>query len=147
MGESQMLDYGLTRDTLVWRSGMPQWQKAGNMPELAHLFSNIPPQQPIDQPQSLQSWPGAVAGLVLGICSIYFCAAPIVGLLLGYFGLKVTKDSYKAYKQNPMRYSNGGVLKGGRIVSYIGYVLGIVYTIILLILIVLIILGALRLAM
>lgn len=139
--ESQMLDYGLTRNTYVWRSGMPQWQLAGNMPELVHLFGDVPPQPPVEQPLQ-QSWPGAIAGLVLGICSIYFCSIPVIGLLLGFFGLRVTKDSYAVYKQDPMRYSNGGILRGGRIVSYIGLVIGIVCTTVALLLLLLVVFGA-----
>ena len=120
VGESQLLGIGVTPGTMVWRAGMVQWQPAGSLPELAHLFGNAPPPMP-------GQWPGAIAGLVLGICSIYFCA-PVVGLLLGYFGLLVTKDSYKAYQTNPTQYSGGGVLKVARIVSQVGFVLGIIVT-------------------
>jgi membrane protease subunit (stomatin/prohibitin family) len=33
----------LTRATLVWKSGMAQWAKAGEVPELAPIFSHVPP--------------------------------------------------------------------------------------------------------
>ena len=36
----------LTRDTLVWKNGMPQWTKASEVPELAGLFANLPPPIP-----------------------------------------------------------------------------------------------------
>ena len=36
----------LSRVTLVWKAGMPQWAKAGELPELAPLFSNTPPPIP-----------------------------------------------------------------------------------------------------
>ncbi|MEO7742220.1 MAG: SPFH domain-containing protein [Usitatibacter sp.] len=36
----------LNRDTLVWKSGMAQWTKAGEVPELAVLFTNSPPPIP-----------------------------------------------------------------------------------------------------
>jgi membrane protease subunit (stomatin/prohibitin family) len=36
----------LTRDTLVWKNGMPQWTKAGEVPDLASLFANTPPPLP-----------------------------------------------------------------------------------------------------
>ena len=43
----QLISQGLKRDTLVWREGMPQWQKAESVPELATLFSaGAYPQQP-----------------------------------------------------------------------------------------------------
>ena len=36
----------LTRDTLVWTTGMPQWTPAGNVAELTSLFRNAPPPLP-----------------------------------------------------------------------------------------------------
>jgi membrane protease subunit (stomatin/prohibitin family) len=36
----------LSRATLVWKNGMPQWAKAGELPELAPLFANSPPPIP-----------------------------------------------------------------------------------------------------
>jgi len=36
----------LTRASLVWKAGMAQWAKAGDVPELAALFANVPPPVP-----------------------------------------------------------------------------------------------------
>ena len=36
----------LTRLTLVWKPGMAQWVKAGELPELASIFANTPPPLP-----------------------------------------------------------------------------------------------------
>jgi membrane protease subunit (stomatin/prohibitin family) len=36
----------LNRNTLVWKAGMAQWVKAGEVPELLPLFSNTPPPIP-----------------------------------------------------------------------------------------------------
>ena len=36
----------LTRDTLVWKQGMPQWTAAGSVAELKSLFDNSPPPLP-----------------------------------------------------------------------------------------------------
>lgn len=36
----------LTRDTLAWKEGMPQWTPAGEVPELAPLFGATPPPLP-----------------------------------------------------------------------------------------------------
>jgi len=36
----------LTRASLVWRAGMAQWAAAGEVPELAPLFANVPPPVP-----------------------------------------------------------------------------------------------------
>lgn len=47
----QLLANGLTPDTLVWCEGMPGWQKANEVPEVAALFA---PQQQYQQPQYQQ---------------------------------------------------------------------------------------------
>ncbi len=36
----------LTRGSLVWRAGMAQWTKAGEVPELASFFADVPPPVP-----------------------------------------------------------------------------------------------------
>ena len=36
----------LKRDSVVWKAGMAQWLKAGEVPELAALFANVPPPVP-----------------------------------------------------------------------------------------------------
>ncbi|HRE14586.1 MAG TPA: DUF4339 domain-containing protein, partial [Usitatibacteraceae bacterium] len=36
----------LTRASLVWKAGMAQWSKAGDVGELASLFANVPPPVP-----------------------------------------------------------------------------------------------------
>ncbi len=41
---SQMADSKqLTKDSMVWKKGMEQWEKAGNVDELKDLFSEMPP--------------------------------------------------------------------------------------------------------
>lgn len=43
----QQLQAGqITRDTLVWKQGMPNWTKAGEVPELQPLFGAVPPPLP-----------------------------------------------------------------------------------------------------
>ena len=39
----------LTRETLAWRQGMPQWTPAGQVAELANLFGTVPPPLPNDR--------------------------------------------------------------------------------------------------
>src|SRR4029077_18040257 len=36
----------VNRNTLVWKNGMPQWAKAGDVPDLAPLFGHCPPPFP-----------------------------------------------------------------------------------------------------
>jgi membrane protease subunit (stomatin/prohibitin family) len=44
--QQQAASGSLTRDSLVWKTGMAQWVKAGEVPELAALFANVPPPVP-----------------------------------------------------------------------------------------------------
>ena len=44
--QQQVAGGQLTRDSLVWKAGMAQWAKAGEVPELAPLFANVPPPIP-----------------------------------------------------------------------------------------------------
>lgn len=39
----------LTRQTLVWRNGMPQWSPASSVSELSNLFANVPPPLPTEK--------------------------------------------------------------------------------------------------
>lgn len=51
----QLISYGLTPDTLVWCTGMPGWQKAIDVPEVATLFAPKQPEQPqYQQPEQPQ---------------------------------------------------------------------------------------------
>ena len=44
--QQQVTSGQIKRDTLVWKNGMAQWSKAGEVPELAGLFANQPPPIP-----------------------------------------------------------------------------------------------------
>jgi membrane protease subunit (stomatin/prohibitin family) len=44
--QGQVASGQLTRSSLVWKSGMSQWAKAGDVPELAPLFAAVPPPVP-----------------------------------------------------------------------------------------------------
>lgn len=44
--QQQAASGNFTRDSLVWKNGMAQWAKAGDVPELAALFANVPPPIP-----------------------------------------------------------------------------------------------------
>ena len=50
-GLRELIDTGqLTRDSLVWREGMPNWVAAGTIDELSPLFAGVPPPLPGAQP-------------------------------------------------------------------------------------------------
>jgi hypothetical protein len=36
----------LTRETLIWKNGMPNWMQAGQVPDLSGLFGSMPPPVP-----------------------------------------------------------------------------------------------------
>ena len=44
--QAQVAAGQLTRDSLVWKAGMPQWTKAGEVAELQPLFTAVPPPLP-----------------------------------------------------------------------------------------------------
>ncbi|MBZ0248181.1 MAG: DUF4339 domain-containing protein, partial [Burkholderiales bacterium] len=44
--QQQAASGSLTRASLVWKAGMAQWAAAGDVPELAALFANVPPPVP-----------------------------------------------------------------------------------------------------
>ena len=44
--QQQVAGGQLTRASLVWKAGMAQWVQAGEVPELAALFANVPPPVP-----------------------------------------------------------------------------------------------------
>jgi membrane protease subunit (stomatin/prohibitin family) len=43
---AQARDGVLTRDTLVWKNGLPAWTAAGQVPELSGAFASVPPPLP-----------------------------------------------------------------------------------------------------
>ncbi|GAB3242205.1 SPFH domain-containing protein [Chitinimonas naiadis] len=45
--QAQLADGSFGRDALVWKAGMAAWGKAGEQPELAALFANVPPPLPM----------------------------------------------------------------------------------------------------
>jgi hypothetical protein len=44
--QGQVTSGQLTRNSLVWKAGMAQWVKAGEVAELAPLFAAVPPPVP-----------------------------------------------------------------------------------------------------
>ena len=49
----QMIQSGsVNKETMVWKQGMPQWIQAGQVPEMANLFNQMPPPPPPPPPIS-----------------------------------------------------------------------------------------------
>ena len=53
----QLLQNGLTPESLVWTDGMTDWAPAGNIAELANAMAPAPAPQPVQQPQPLFQQP------------------------------------------------------------------------------------------
>ena len=70
----QLLANGLTPDTLVWCEGMPGWQKANEVPEVAALFA---PQQQYQQPAYNNAPPRPDNNMVWAILSTILCCLPL----------------------------------------------------------------------
>jgi TM2 domain-containing membrane protein YozV len=90
----QLLGRGLQPDTLVWRAGMPQWQRADSIPELATLFAsnfNPPPASPAYVAPPIQ--PGIAdkdKRIVAGVCAILIGSMGIHKFILGMTGPGLT---------------------------------------------------------
>ena len=100
----QLLRQGMRPDTLVWRDGMPQWQPAEQVPELASMFSghaqahaqghpSVPPPPPpgaYSQPPQYgyppqQQYPG-YGGPNSNVNGTKI-AAGVCGIVLGWLGV------------------------------------------------------------
>ena len=90
----QLLSYGVNRNTQVWTQGMPLWKPAGEVAELAYLFTAqsgaVPPPFQNTQTPPLYQSPSPVGGkpdswLVWSILATIFCCLPfgIAGIIYG----------------------------------------------------------------
>ena len=75
---NQLQARGLTKDTLVWCEGMPDWVAAGNVPELAYLFATQA-EDPIPRQPYTQQPPHVAPSthLVEAILATLFCCLPL----------------------------------------------------------------------
>lgn len=91
----KLLDYGVTKNTLVWKEGMSQWEPAGNVAELNSLFAGQqtppPPVPPPNPPRPSQPTAGDVKPdnwLVWAILSTFLCFLPL-GVVAIVYAAKV----------------------------------------------------------
>ena len=76
-----------------------------------------------------QPLPGASTVLTMGILSIVgtlFCCGPL-GAIFSIIGLSKAKSASNLYHQNPESYTDFSNLKTGKILSYIGLVIALIY--------------------
>jgi TM2 domain-containing membrane protein YozV len=94
-----LLTQGLRPETMVWTEGMPQWQRADSIPELASLFVATPVVAPANYAtrnsyaaQAAQYQPTNINGtkIAAGVCGILFGALGIHKFILGLTGAGVT---------------------------------------------------------
>jgi TM2 domain-containing membrane protein YozV len=102
----ELLDRGLRPDALVWREGMPEWQRADTVAELAPIFARPAPPPPpagyTPQYATPQFPPPATIGygsavpfnrsdvnskrVAAGVCGILFGGLGIHKFILGFAG-------------------------------------------------------------
>lgn len=86
--------YGITENTMVWRPGMPNWMRAGQIPELSQFLSSTTPPPIVNNNYGRQSYnngnpynggssmndysrpPKPDNGMVWGILTTIFCCLP-----------------------------------------------------------------------
>jgi TM2 domain-containing membrane protein YozV len=101
----ELIARGMTSDSLVWRAGMAQWQRADSIPELQALFAKAqsaqttgvpppsagawppqsapPPQQPYPRVDIPQFVPGQSNRVLVGIMAIILGGLGIHKFILG----------------------------------------------------------------
>lgn len=74
-----------------------------------------------------QKLPNSTIILVLGIVSIVTCCCYGLGLIFGIVAIVMAGTATKEYMENPELYSGFKNVKTGKILSYIGIVLSVIY--------------------
>ncbi len=106
--QSSLLQFGITKDTMVWTNGMPGWAKAGNVMELQTLFASthIPHQETAatpkaptyNNPTTPVYEPCPSNNLVWAILTTLFCCLPF-GIVAIVHAAKVEGLWFAGYKE------------------------------------------------
>ena len=99
---AELLTRGVQRDTLVWKAGMAQWQRADSLTELQGMFAGpaaVPPPMapnvyPSANPNAWPAQPGVPGGsayvrdkrILAGVMGILFGGLGVHKFILGYTG-------------------------------------------------------------
>ncbi len=86
-------------------------------------------------PNQLQTAPGSIPAMVLGILSIVLACFFGVGIVLGIIALILASKAIKAYKANPSVFTKGSfdMAKAGQITGIVGLCIAGIYLIFLII--------------
>ncbi|MGM9802687.1 MAG: GYF domain-containing protein [Muribaculaceae bacterium] len=135
----ELRSYNLTKQTLVWTEGMPEWRPAGDVPELATLFGAPQPpfqQQPFNPyQQQTNPWgnnqqpmpPQPKTWLVESILVTVFCC-----MIFGIIGIINAANVSSLYSQGRYQESVDASEKAGKwckLGFYIGIAVIILYII------------------
>lgn len=91
MSKEQMLAYGLTPNTMVWKEGMAQWTQAFNVPELMDVMHSnpVPPTAPVPPTSGKDKTVAGILAILIGSLGIHYfyvgkVAAGFITLLLSF---------------------------------------------------------------
>lgn len=111
LSEAELREYGITPDTYVWCQGMPDWQRAREVPELAPLLYGDTRQQDSSgadsQPQSSAAPPPPVGGagevphtnwlpwaIVVLVGGVVYSLA---GIIFGIIAIRHARNANRSY--------------------------------------------------
>ena len=133
----ELIRNGVTKNSLVSINGMAQWLPAGEVPELAKLFTNetstplspppfppTPPQPPVNNNSKPDNW------LVWAILSTILCCLPL-GIVSIIYATKVDNLWNSGQQEEAIKASNMArlffflALGGGVLAVIIGFVSGL----------------------
>lgn len=117
---------GITVNTSVWCEGMKQWTKAGDIPELKSLFTQVPP--PFPPAPNSQIYSGEQCPedyMLFSILTTLLCCLPL-GIVAIIYSNKVKNAWSSGNKSEAQKYSEQAkmlcmVSAGCGIVSFIFY--------------------------
>lgn len=125
----ELISNGVTKNTLVWKNGMAQWLPAGEVHELAKLFTNetstpSTPQPPVTNNPKPDNW------LVWAILSTILCCLPL-GIVSIIYATKVDNLWNSGQQEEALKASNMArlffflALGGGVLALIIGFISGL----------------------
>ena len=130
----ELISNGVTKNTLVWKNGMAQWLPAGEVSELANLFTDTPPSPPTPPtppPSPLTPpTPKPENWLIWAILSTVLCCLPL-GVVSIIYATKVDNLWNSGQQEEAIKASNMArlffflALGGGVLALIIGFISGL----------------------